>query len=98
MYKSIILPHAQQDIRGAALWYNMRSKGLGRRFTAEVREILRFIRQNPTAFQVRYDKVRTVVLNNFPYMVHYTVEESNKTVLVIAVFHTSRDPDLWENR
>ncbi|MFO7951518.1 MAG: type II toxin-antitoxin system RelE/ParE family toxin [Bacillota bacterium] len=98
MYKSIILPLAKQDIREAALWYNKRSKGLGKKFTAEVREKVRFIRKNPTASNVRYDDVRTAVLNIFPYMVHYTVNEANKTVIVSAVLHTSRDTKLWETR
>lgn len=66
MYKSIILPLAKQDIREAALWYNQRNKGLGKKFTAEVREKIRFIRENPPASNVRYDDVRTAVLNIFP--------------------------------
>ena len=98
MYKAIILPLAKQDVREAALWYNKKSQGLDKRFTAEVREKVRLISQNPTAFNVRYDDVHTAVLNVFPYMVHYTIDEVNKTDIVSAVLHTSRDPELWENR
>jgi plasmid stabilization system protein ParE len=98
MYKSIILPLAKQDIREAALWYNQRNKGLGKKFTAEVREKIRFIRENPPASNVRYDDVRTAVLNIFPYMVHYTIDESGKAIVVSAVFHTSRAPELWKTR
>ncbi|MBN1116292.1 MAG: type II toxin-antitoxin system RelE/ParE family toxin [Bacteroidales bacterium] len=98
MYKSIILPLAKEDVREAAKGYNKKSQELGKRFTAEVREKVRFIRQNPTASNVRYDDVHTAVLNIFPYMVYYTVDEPNKTVIVSAVLHTSRDPELWENR
>lgn len=98
MYKSIILPLAKQDIREAALWYNKKSSGLGIRFTTEVREKVSFIRQNPNASNIRHDNIRTIILNIFPYMIHYTVDEKNKTVIVTAVFHTSRDPQLWENR
>ena len=49
MYKSIILPLAKEDIREAAEWYNRHQEGLGRRFIAEVREKVHFIRQNPNA-------------------------------------------------
>jgi plasmid stabilization system protein ParE len=98
MYQCIILPLAKEDIRKAAKWYNKKSQGLGKRFTAEVREKVRFIKQNPTASNIRYDDVRTVVLNIFPYMVHYTFEERNKTVVVSAVLHTSIDPELWKTR
>lgn len=98
MYKSIILPLAKEDIREAAKWYNKKSQGLGKRFTAEIREKVRFIKQNPTASNTRYDNVRTAVLNIFPYMVHYIIDEANKTVVVSAVFHISRDPELWKTR
>jgi hypothetical protein len=42
--------------------------------------------------------VRTAVLNVFPFMVHFTIEEKNKTIIVSAVLHTSRNPELWKNR
>jgi plasmid stabilization system protein ParE len=98
MYKSIILPHAKEDIREAATWYNTKRDGLGKRFTADVRETVRYIKQNPKAFNTRYEKVSTAVLNVFPYMIHFTFDEANKTVVVSAVFHTSRDPELWRKR
>jgi hypothetical protein len=62
MYKSIILPLAKEDIREAAIWYNKKSQELGKRFTSEVREKVRFIKQNPTASNIRYEDVRTAVL------------------------------------
>lgn len=96
MYKSIILPLAKEDIHEAALWYNKRQDGLGKRFTAEVREKVHFIRQNPNASNIRYDGVRTAVLNVFPFMVHFTIEEKNKTIIISAVLHTSRNPELWK--
>ncbi len=71
MYKSLILPLAQQDIKEAAQWYNKQQKGHGKRFTGQVREKVNFIRQNPKASNVRYNCVRTTVLNVFPFMIHY---------------------------
>jgi plasmid stabilization system protein ParE len=98
MYKSVILPHAKEDIREAAKWYNTKRDGLGKRFTADVRETVRYFKQNPKAFNIRYEKVSTAFLNVFPYMIHFTFDEANKTVVVSAVFHTSRDPELWRKR
>ena len=95
MFKSIILPHAKEDIREAAKWYNKKRAGLGKRFTADVRGTVRYIKQNPKAFNTRYDKVSTAVLSVFPYMIHFTLDEVNKAVVISAVFHTSRDPELW---
>lgn len=98
MYKSVILPLAKEDIREAAIWYNKQQNGLGKRFTAEVREKVHFIRQNPKASNIRYNSVRTAVLNIFPFMVHYTIDEASSAVIISAVLHTSRNPKLWKDR
>lgn len=98
MYKAIILPLAKQDIREAALWYNSNQKGLGKRFIAQVRQKVKFIRENPEAVAVRYDSVRTAVLEVFPFMLHYTIEKDKKLVVVSAVYHTSLNPDKWSKR
>jgi len=65
MYDAIILPLGKTDISDAATWYNERQKGLGKRFIIEVREKLISIRQNPKVAAVRYDQVRTAVLDVF---------------------------------
>jgi len=98
MYKSIILPQAKEDIRAAAKWYAKRQDGLGKRFAEEVREKVHFLSQNPLTSNFRYDCVRTAVLNIFPFMVHYTFDENRKAIIISAVLHTSRNPDLWMNR
>lgn len=98
MYSAVILSFAKEDIQEAAKWYNKRQNGLGKRFIAEVREKVHFIRQNPQASIIRYDSVRTSVLNVFPFMVHFTIDEKNNTVIITAVLHTSRDPGLWKKR
>ena len=76
MFKSIILPLALEDIREAAIWYNNQQKGLGNRFTNQVRDKVHFIQQNPNTYKVRHANVRTAVLNIFPFMLHYTVDET----------------------
>jgi hypothetical protein len=31
-------------------------------------------------------------------MIHYIVDDHNKTVIISAVFHTSLNPDRWKER
>ncbi len=38
MYKLIILPPAKEDIQEAAKWYETKRTGLGKKFTAGIRE------------------------------------------------------------
>lgn len=89
---------AKQDIKEAAKWYNERQPGLGKRFTQHIRQKVKFIHQNPKAVDIRYDDTRTAVLDVFPYMIHFTIDEENKLVIISAVLSTQRDPDLWKER
>ena len=98
MYKSVILPLATQDIKKAAAWYNERQPGLGKRFTAQIRKTVYYIRQNPKVISIRYDETRFALLDTFPYMVHFTVDDSKKRVIITAILSTSRDPKIWEER
>ncbi len=49
-------------------------------------------------FQVRYDQVHCLPIKKYPYMIHYTISEKEKTVMVRAIFHTSQDPNKWKKR
>jgi len=98
MYKALILPLAKEDIQEASNWYNTQQKELGKRFIADLRETVHFIRQNPEVLKVRYNSVRTAVLSVFPFMIHFTIDKMNKTIIVVAILHTSRNPELWKKR
>lgn len=98
MHKAVILPLAKQDIKKAAEWYEGKQKGLGKRFLKEVRSKVLFVRQNPEATAIRYDETRCAVLEVFPFMVHFTVDDGLKLVVISAVFHTSLRPDRWAQR
>ncbi len=98
MYKAIILPLAKEDVKVAAHWYNDNQKGLGKRFIKDVRSKILYIRKNPKSVSTRYDDTRCVVLNTFPFMVHFSIDEEQKVIIVSAVFHTSLNPDRWKKR
>lgn len=98
MFDAIVLPSAQLDIRKAAQWYNDREPGLGRQFTTAIREKVQFIKNYPKSAPVRYENVRTSLVENFPFMIHYRVENENHRIIVSAVFHTSLSPDRWDER
>jgi plasmid stabilization system protein ParE len=43
-----------------------------------------------------FGDVRKAVVKGFPYCVYYREEPAQ--VRVLAVFHTSRDPNIWQSR
>ena len=97
MYKPILLSAAKNDIREAARWYELQQKGLGKRFTADVRKSIKRIKQNPFAYSIKHGNVRTSLLKIFPFMVHFAIE-SSETFLISAVLHTSQNPEIWLER
>jgi hypothetical protein len=99
MFKAIILPLAQEDILKSAKWYNLQKKGLGLKFSKSVRAEVKKICKNPDAFVNRYKNVHTAVMNKYPFLIHYLIEKESKTIVVIAVYHTSLNPETnWGKR
>ena len=96
-FNLLVEPEALDDIQQAVDWYNMQKKGLGKRFFNVVRKSFKTLAKNPF-FAVRYDNVRCLSVEKFPFLIHYTVDEQNKQIQVFAVINTNRNPDLWIER
>ncbi|TRX61419.1 type II toxin-antitoxin system RelE/ParE family toxin [Fulvivirga sp. M361] len=96
-YSIIIEPAALQDIQQAIDYYDEQQVGLGERFEAALNKHLVSLEENPF-FQIRYDDVHCQPLKKYPYMIHFTINEENKTATIQAVFHTSLDPGKWKDR
>jgi plasmid stabilization system protein ParE len=97
-YNTIIKEQAQNDLKEAVKWYNLQKIGLGKRFLNQVREKTGILKQNPFLCQVRYSQIRTAIVDQFPYLIHYYIDENQKTIVIIAVLHSARKPDLWDER
>ncbi len=78
------------------IWYEERTAGLGRQFVEAVDEALASITRNPLAFAIVRNVVRRALTKRFPYGILYLVEAD--TVVVLAILHQARDPDLWARR
>ncbi|RYZ99344.1 MAG: type II toxin-antitoxin system RelE/ParE family toxin [Sphingobacteriaceae bacterium] len=88
-----LLPEAEIELAYACKWYNKRQTGLGGKLLNEVNSYLELIAANPLQYNVRFsNKYRFASLYMFPYFIVYRVDEDEHTVIVNAVFHTSRDP------
>ena len=96
-FKIQIDQEASEDIQKAIEWYNQHRTGLGRRFHEIVKTSINGLSRHPF-YAIRYRNVRCLPLKKFPYMIHYTVDETHKIVVIQAVFHTSRDPERWDER
>ena len=96
-FKILFDPDSKRDIQAVILWYNERKKGLGKDFYTFLRIEIERLRQNPY-FQVRYDNVRCLPLRKYPFMIHFTIDQTNSIVIVRAVLNTSMSPEKWKDR
>jgi toxin ParE1/3/4 len=96
-YNIIIEPVALQDIQQAIDYYDEQQIGLGEKFEAALNKHLTALEKNPF-FQIRYDYIHCLPVKKYPYMIHFTIDETYKSVTVRAILHTSLDPKKWTGR
>ena len=92
----VFRPAAEMEFDAAALWYEGQKPGLGENFVAEVQIVLNEIADNPDRYAAVSGDVREAPVSRFPYCVYYRHRPGR--LVVIAVFHTSRDPSVWQAR
>lgn len=97
-YKIKLISEARLDIKDTIDWYNEQRVGLGRVFYQSVKSKMHYIKINPLHYQISYRNVRSALVNKFPYQVHYHIEKANKSIIVLAILHTSRDPQVLNKR
>jgi hypothetical protein len=88
-------PEFFNDIAQAVDWYNEKQTGLGDRLFKNVKKQTARLSINALHYSVRYDEIQCMCIEKFPYLVHYRVNELTMVVKVEALFHTSRNPKIW---
>lgn len=92
----IFRPAAELELKEAYDWYEERTLGLGTEFMRCVDGCVKLIRRHPEIFPATHKHIRQGVLRRFPYSVLYLI--SGGSVIVVSVFHSSRDPKIWKRR
>ena len=91
------LPAAEIEGVEAIDWYEEREPGLGRAFRKSVESAIYSIQLKPLAYPVIHgSKIRHALTYRFPYSIIYSIEI--KSILIIAIFHQSRNPMIWRER
>ena len=92
----VLRPEAWAEFDDAFDWYEQRRPGLGVDFVAQVQEVFDRVSTTPERYAQIFHDVCRVVVRRFPYSVFYKVEPEQ--VVVLAVFHSKRDPQIWQAR
>ncbi|MWB93782.1 hypothetical protein GON26_05375 [Flavobacterium sp. GA093] len=91
-FKIEILTRAKLEVNEAAQYYESKSKGLGKLFYLEFKSYRKTLESIPF-FEEKYNIVRTLPIKKFPYTIHFTVDETEKIVSILAVTSNYQDPN-----
>jgi plasmid stabilization system protein ParE len=87
---------ASAEFIEASAWYETKRVGLAIEFMAEIDSCVSLASEHPLRFAAVREDIRRVVANRFPYSVYFRAEKNR--IVVLAVFHGSRDPAIWQTR
>jgi plasmid stabilization system protein ParE len=91
----VFTPAARAELNDAQDWYEAEAPGLGRRFRAEIDRAVHMA-TNPQQFPVVLRSLRRTHVKKFPHALVFSIEDD--ALLVVACFHSSRDPQQWHRR
>jgi len=86
----------EADVEAAFDWYEGEEPGLGFEFLEELRAAYHRILEHPFGYQDLRSGIRRALTRRFPYAVYFSVE--GKTIVIVAVLSTARDPAEWQRR
>jgi plasmid stabilization system protein ParE len=92
----VLRAEAEAEFDEAFDFYDARRGGLGSAFASTIQTVFDSIGANPLIHRVVLADIRKAVVRRFPYCIYYRPHPDR--VEVIAVFHTSRDPSIWQGR
>ncbi len=89
-YTVVLTDKAISDITEAKKWYANQQENLGKRFADAVLDCIDAISKYPNAYPNKYKYTREAVVQKFPYVVVYSIEES--IIFILRVFATKQNP------
>lgn len=96
-YNYRLSEEAEADVRDSYLWYEQQKVDLGEEFLMALDAAEKTIVRNPRASRIRFKKkVRAHVVDRFPYLILYIIEQDD--INVISVFNTHQHPGKWKQR
>lgn len=89
---------ALNDIQNAIDYYDYKQIGLGEKFEIYLNKYFKSLSKNPF-YQNRYDNIHCLPLKKYPFMIHFSIEEKEKSIYVHAVLNTYLNPkENWVNK
>lgn len=86
VYSSLALEDASRIFD----WYEEQQKGLGNKFLNSLQKTGDAIKKTPFGFECRFKTSRETLIQPFPYLIIYTIE--NNIIYINSIFPTKMNP------
>ena len=97
-YSLVNRPAVKSDILDAINHYKTIGSEIPKQFLFRLREAKAYIAKSPVGFQIKYKNVRTLLLKQFPYHIHYIINDDKKQIIILAIIHAYKNPQDYTNR
>ena len=97
-YKILHKPAVETDIAAALDYYSKMNLKLSRQFMFRFEEAIINITRLPLGFQIKYKEVRTLLLKQFPYHIHYLIDDNKQRIIILAIIHAYKNPNDYSQR
>lgn len=91
-YQLIFDAKASKEFLDSLDWYEDQQEGLGNKFEKAVYQRLSEIQQNPERYSQKRKPYHETKVKRFPFLIVYKFYKLKKTIFIVSVFHTSRNP------
>lgn len=93
----LLEPAAQRDLADGLAWYEIHSPPkIADEFLGSISDTLDRVEASPLQFPEERGDVRKAIVPHFPFIILFV--PLTDVIAVIAIFHTSRNPAIWEER
>jgi plasmid stabilization system protein ParE len=95
-FKIEISAEAENDFDSSYSFYYDENPRLANQFFQRINTSLESIKISPHTFPVVHKNLRKYKVKTFPFVIYYQIDGFE--VKVEAIFHTSRNPEIWNER
>lgn len=89
-YQLVLTNRSLADIEKAKDWYDKQQKGLGNKFADATFKSIESVQSNPLGYEIKHRFTREKLVNKFPYLIIYSIEEN--VIFILRVFNCKQNP------
>lgn len=98
IYRIVNRSEVKSDILSAVSYYTKINQKLAKQLLFRIREAKTANLRSPYGFQIKYKNVRTLLLKQFPFHIHYLIDEPKRQIIILAFIHSYKKPQDYSLR